>query len=353
MKRRAFLRSPSGEPIVRDIVDGYWQEPNGSAEQTIGDGMWALPGLVDAHAHLASDRLFAPSDPVGAATRAREALAAGVTLIIDKGWTDRTVIELIDDVPAAERPEIEAAAEIVAAPNGYMPGFGLRVEPEELAPTVEAQAEAGRGWVKLVGDWPRKGMGPVANFDEGQLRAAVAIAGIRGARVAIHTLAREVPTMAVAAGVHSIEHGLFLTDSDIDHFGRRQGIWVPTVLRCEATVKQLGLGSSGGRLLDDGLATLAPKLQLAIEAGVRVLAGTDLIGEPRDVAAEALRLSEYGLSNGQALAAVSASGFLATERAWDFAVGSRADAVFFSSNPQDDLGVLSHPTLVLRWGRIV
>jgi imidazolonepropionase-like amidohydrolase len=350
---RAFLRPPIGEPVVRDIVDGQWRQPAGAADQMIGEEMWALPGLVDAHAHLAADEMFAPSHLDGAVNRAKEALAAGVTLIIDKGWSDRTVVELIDQVAAESRPDVEAAAEMIAAPDGYMPGFGLRVEPATLGRVVETQAEIGRGWVKLIGDWPRKGIGPVANFDEGQLRAAVEAAESLGARVAIHTMAREVPSMAVAAGVHSIEHGLFLGDEDLDRLGARRGLWVPTVLRCEATRAQIGPESSGGRLLGEGLQALPELLQKGFEAGVRVLAGTDLIGAPRDVAAEARRLAEYGLSNSQALAAVSTNGFLATDRSHDFGVGGPADVAFFPANPLDELGVLAHPGLVLRLGRIV
>ena len=315
--------------------------------------MWALPGLVDAHAHLASDELFAPSDFDGASTRAKEALGAGVTLIIDKGWSDRTVIDVIDRVAPDERPEIEAAAEIIAAPGGYFPSFGIRTEPEQLGFAVDSQARAGRGWVKLIGDWPIKGRGPVTNFDEEALRMAVETAEAAGARVAIHTMAREVPSLAVAAGVHSIEHGLFLDEDDLDRLGARDGIWVPTLLRMEATIAQIGPESSGGKLLREGLERVPELLGNAFDAGVRVLAGTDLVGAPRDVAAEALRLADYGLSNAQALAAVSTNGFLATDRDPVFEVGTPADAVLFAANPLDGLGVLADPSHVLRKGRLV
>jgi imidazolonepropionase-like amidohydrolase len=349
---RAVLRHPTGEPVVRDVVDGRWAEATGPGEEAIGEGLWALPGLVDAHAHLASDTLFAPSDPQGARIRARQALDAGVTLILDKGWSDETVIDLIDRVGEEERPDIEAAAEMVAVPGGYMPDFGAHAMTGQLGPLVEKQARAGRGWVKLIGDWPRKGQGPVANFDEGELRLAVEIAESLGARVAIHTMAREVPSMAVAAGIHSIEHGLFLGDDDLARLGERRGMWVPTLLRCEATVEQIGAESSGGKLLTEGLKAMPGMLPRAIEAGVRVLTGTDLVGSPGDVAAEALRLADYGLSNGQALTAVSDDGFLATDRSVDFAIGSPADAVFFGEDPLTDLGVLAHPTRILRRGHL-
>jgi imidazolonepropionase-like amidohydrolase len=157
----------------------------------------------------------------------------------------------------------------------------------------------------------------------------------------------------VSAGVHSIEHGLFLDEPDLESLGRRSGMWVPTLLRTEATLAQLGPGSSGGRLFAEGLAQVRRMLPLAIEAGVSVLAGTDLIGAPADVAAEALCLGSYGLSNSQVLAAVSTAGFEATERDAGFGPGSGADAVFFEANPLEEPGVLAHPAMVVRLGRIL
>lgn len=355
MNLRAVLRSPFGEPVVRDVVAGRWSEPAGDAAEVIGEGLWALPGLVDAHAHLAAESLVAPGagDYEGAVVRARESLAAGVTLIVDKGWTDSTVLDVIANVAEEERPEIEAAARVIAAPDGYYPDFGLRAEPDQLEQTVLSEAEAGMGWVKLIGDWPRKGVGPVANFDESALRLAVAAAESMGARVAIHTMAPDAPSMAVAAGVHSIEHGLFLTDEDIVSLGARRGIWVPTLLRAQEVIDQLGPESSGGRLLRQGLGRLPGLLSTAIDAGVRVLAGTDLVGSPADVGAEVIRLAEFGLSRAQALAAASISGFVATDRPAAFEVGASADAVFFAEDPGENLKVLAHPTLVVRMGRLV
>jgi imidazolonepropionase-like amidohydrolase len=351
---RVLLTTPDGETHVRDVVDGRWASASGEREATIGEGLWALPGLTDAHAHLASAQLdFAPGDLAGAVQRARESLKAGVTLILDKGWSDDTTIRVIEETPAQERPDIEAAEQVIAGADGYVPGFGHEVGEAEFEDAVRKKARAGAGWVKLIGDWPRRGVGPVSPFNETQLRAAVEIAGTEGARVAIHTMAREVPSAAVAAGVHSIEHGLFLDEDDLEVLGSRSGMWVPTVLRCEATIGQLGESSTGGKLLTEGLERVRRLLPLAVEAGVLVLPGTDLIGSPADVAAEAMKLSEYGLTNTQVVEAVSKSGFVGTGRSVDFIVGSPADAVFFDDNPVESLAVLEHPRLVLRMGKVV
>jgi len=351
---RVVLNHPLGDPLLRDIVDGMWAEPSRSADRTIGEGMWALPGLVDAHSHLASAHLaYEPGDFDGAIERARESLAAGVILLLDKGWADDTTIRVIDALEPEQRPDIEAAARVVAVEGGYFPGFAREVDPEDISAVTRTEARAGRGWVKVIGDWPRKGVGPMANFDEGQLRRAVIAASEGGARVAIHTMARDVPSMAVSAGVQSIEHGLFLTGDDLSVLGERGGMWVPTLLRVEAIVAQLGEGSSGGRLLAEGLANVRSILPMAVEAGVHVLAGTDLVGTPTNVAAEAMRLGDYGLSNRQVVEAVSRSGFVVTGRDPYFAPGTPADAVLLGEDPVRELGVLARPSQVIRLGRVL
>jgi imidazolonepropionase-like amidohydrolase len=351
---RVVLRAPEGEVVTRDVVDGRWAEPSGDPVSVVGVGSWALPGMVDAHSHIAAAQLdFQPGVLDGAIERARQALAAGVTVLLDKGWRDDTAVRVIDMVPEGERPDIEAAAVLIASEGGYFPGFAREVAADAFLAAVAVAATEGRGWVKLVGDWPRKGMGPIANFTEDQLAAAVSEAGAGGARVAIHTMARDVPSAAVRAGVHSIEHGLFLTEEDLGDLGDRSGMWVPTVRRVEATIAQLGEGSSGGRLLVEGLANVARLLNPAVDAGVHVLAGTDLVGTPATVAAEALALMEQGLSPERVVAAVSVSPLRATGRPVGFGVGDPADAVLFHANPVEEPGVLAHPALVIRRGRVL
>lgn len=347
-----MLRSPLGETVVRDVIDGRWAEPSGSAEETIGADEWALPGLVDAHAHLASAELnYQPGELDGALTRAGEALAAGVTLILDKGWTDDVTIRVIDTLPPDERPDIEAAARVLAASGGYYPGFGRQIDPDDIADAVRDEAMSGRGWVKVIGDWPRKGVGPVANFDGTELRRVVDVAEETGSKVAIHTMAREVPSLAVAAGVHSIEHGLFLTEDDVSVLGARGGMWVPTLLRSELTMTQLGAESGGGRLFREGLENIRELLPAAVEAGVHVLAGTDLVGSPANVAAEAIRLGGYGLTDRQVVEAVSHAALIATGRDDRFDIGAPASVVFFPADPIEEIDVLAHPSAVVRLGR--
>ncbi|HSO50493.1 MAG TPA: hypothetical protein VLS86_08085, partial [Acidimicrobiia bacterium] len=163
-------------------------------------------------------------------------------------------------------------------------------------------------------------------------------------------MAREVPSMAVRAGVHSIEHGLFLTEADVIELGARGGIWVPTVLRMEAVIRQLGADSSGGRLIREGIENVASLLDTAVEDGVFLEAGTDLAVGTRAVAAEAVRLWELGMSPVRVVDAVSTAGLLATGRTGGFEFGSPANVVLYPENPVTDPRVLAHPKQVVRLG---
>ncbi len=348
------MRAPGGDEVTRDTGDGLWNEPWGTPEQVTPVDSWALPGLVDAHAHLARGSMdLRPGDLDAARQQATEALEAGVGLILDKGWRDLTVVQLTEKVPPGERPDIEAAGVVCAVDGGFWEGFARNVPPGGIGSAVAMAADEGQGWVKLIGDWPRKGVGPVSNFDEDELVEAVATAGAGQARVAIHTMGREVPSMAVRAGVQSIEHGLFLSPEDLGALGARGGIWVPTVIQMEATIRQLGSGSSGGRLLTEGMGNVAVNLAIAVESGVNVLTGTDLVIGSNQVANEAIRLWELGMAPAAAVDAVSGAGLRATGRRDDFAVGEPANAVLFPEDPTADPRVLAHPSHVIRMGRIV
>lgn len=352
MRTLVTLRPPGGDDVVLVAEDGRWAEPDGPVDEAYEtQELWALPGLADAHAHLAADEMtLEPGDPATIRRRAFTCLEGGVFLALDKGWRDETVLTLLTEAPD-RRPDLQAAGRMIAAPGGYYEDFALEVDEEGLAEAVARAVTSSGGWVKIVGDWPRKGEGPRPNFSFEALAAAVRIAHGAGARVAVHTMARQVPGMAVAAGVDSIEHGLFLTEDDLALLAGRGGMWVPTVLRMEEVRSELKEGSRGRLLLTEGLANVAALLPVAEELGVRVLAGSDLAIPARRVAAEAVRLGEVGLSSGAAVAAVSTAVYEAAGVPAGFRPGLFADAVFFDRDPREDLRVLERPVLVLRRGR--
>ncbi len=208
----------------------------------------------------------------------------------------------------------------------------------------------GAGWVKVIGDWPRRGVGAVPNFDESALRSLADAARSAGLRTAIHTAAPETPGMAVRAGIDSIEHGLFLTEDDLGMLGHRGGAWVPTVAAMEILAEQLGWDSSGGRLLREGLENVRNLLPMARSAGVYVMAGTDLALAHGEVVLEAERLVAYGMPEADVVEVLTmgSRGYLGEP---GFEVGGPAD--FIMVNAPDSVAALSTPSLIVRCGTIV
>jgi imidazolonepropionase-like amidohydrolase len=348
------LRVPGAADRRQLAVDsgGRWIEPAVEGGADVGEGMWALPGLVDAHAHLAADTLeLAGGDPVAIRRRAFACLEGGTFLIVDKGWSDTTVVATLTDCAPGDGPDFEGAGRIIAVPDGYYPGFGVETDIAGLKVAVAEAVVEGRGWVKLIGDWPQRGRGAVANFDEAALESAVDVAHRGGAQVAIHTMAREVPSAAVRAGVDSIEHGLFLTEADLEALGLRGGAWVPTILRMEAIVELLGDDSSGGRLVAEGIDNVRGLLP-GVPEGVAVLAGTDLATPSSRVGHEVAALVESGLAADRAVGAASSVARRYLDRSEGFQPGHPADAVFYAVDPVEDPTVLVRPALVMRSGRI-
>jgi imidazolonepropionase-like amidohydrolase len=313
----------------------------------------SMGGLADCHAHLAADSLAdieRPTTLEDMRHRAFAQLAAGVFLVIDKGWRHGMVLQLMSDPPPS-RPHLQAAARIITGPDGYFPGFAVETDDQGLSAAVAAADQAG-GWVKLIGDWPQKGRGPVISFGEEALAAAVAVAHRGGARVAIHTMAPATPGMAVRAGVDSIEHGLYLTPDDLEELGRRGGAWVPTICNTEDVISGLVPGSSGVRILGEGLANVRRLLPEASAAGVAVLCGTDLGLAHGRVAREAQRLIEYGLRPGEAMEAVGPAAYRYLGIDY-LAEGAEADLVVFSRRLEDDPSELSLPLAAMRAGRVL
>lgn len=314
---------------------------------------WAMGGLADCHAHLCADshdETEQPGDLDLVRQRAFTQLEHGVFLVIDKGWRDDTVITLMSD-PPDRRPDLEAAGRVISGSHGYFPGFAVETDEAGLVAAVEAANKTG-GWVKLVGDWPQKGRGPVINFGEDSLAAAVKVAHVAGARVAVHTMAPDAPGMAVRAGVDSIEHGLYLTEADLEELGTRGGAWVPTIVNTEDVMASLAPGSSGVRILGTGLENVRRLLPQAAEMGVQVMCGTDLGLAHGQIAVEAVRLTEYGLSAASAVAAAGPNAYVYLGKS-SLSVGAAADILLFERNPLNDPCSLSHPVAGMRAGRVV
>ena len=344
---------------VRDlwlVGDRITFEPVSGAE-TIADGGFVVPGLVDAHCHIGIAR---GATPVTSLDQAR-ALAridrdAGVLAIRDAG-SPFPYPELEDE---PDLPRMVRAGRHIAPPRRYLRDIGVEVEAAQVAATVTEQAAAGSGWVKLVGDWIDRGVGDLAPaWDADTMAAAVAAAHAAGVRAAVHTFSESAVEIMVRAGVDSVEHGTGLSLDLIDLMARQGTALIPTMINIEtfghiadqARPKFPGYADHMIALRD----RFPEVVRSAYEAGVPIFVGTDAGGGiDHGLAAEEMLLlhEQAGMSTEDVLAA-------ATWRAREWlgfpglVDGGLADLVVYSDDPRRDLRVVREPARIVLRGRVI
>ncbi|MEW2474059.1 amidohydrolase family protein [Micromonospora gifhornensis] len=344
---------------VRDlwlVGDRITFEPVPGAE-TIADGGFVLPGLVDAHCHIGIARGATPITSLDQARAlARIDRDAGVLAIRDAG-SPFPYPELEDE---PDLPRMVRAGRHIAPPRRYLRDIGVEVEATQVVATVAEQAAAGSGWVKLVGDWIDRGVGDLAPaWDADTMAAAVAAAHAAGVRAAVHTFSESAVEIMVRAGVDSVEHGTGLSLDLIDLMARQGTALIPTMIN----IQTFGHIADQARPKFPGYADhmialrdrFPEVVRSAYEAGVPIFVGTDAGGGiDHGLAAEEMLLlhEQAGMSTEDVLAA-------ATWRAREWlgfpglVDGGLADLVVYSDDPRRDLRVVREPARIVLRGRVI
>ncbi|QIK72611.1 amidohydrolase family protein [Propioniciclava coleopterorum] len=341
---------------------------------------YVTPGLVDAHVHLNSQggrslaqclatpyslELFqavangrellrhgvtAARDLSGVPTGFRDALAAGLApgprlrvavtpLGRTGGHGDRWTRSGVDAMP--EQPEV---------PSGLVDG------PLEVKKLIRVLMRLGVDCVKVYasgGVTSSTESAQAAGLDAEELDAAVRTAAEGGRAVASHATSLEGARLSVRAGVHTLEHGMYLDDDLAADMVARGTFLVPTLV---APLSLIRRGEAGDPAVP--AATLAKaravaddhrvSLALALARGVRIAVGSDAGSVPygSGTLQECVLLAEAGLAPDAVLRAVTtdaaaAAGFSGGEGSLD--VGAPADLIAWDASPIADPAVLGDP----------
>jgi len=371
-----------------------------------------LPGLIDAHCHLARVGLFEPHEapsPAAVAHNLRSALAAGVTTAADMGCTIPLIRSLRERTADAldSGPSIRAAGPLLTAPLGYpldwmssahvWLGAAVPVADQRSARrAVQRLAEAGMDHVKLCIMHRGYDLEPLPVFSKKVARAIVDEAHALGMRALAHAHWNADYRVALAAGVDALMHSAFdpLDDEIVQRVsdagvGVCPTLWVfhSACLGAEARFDRdpsrlaRAVGpvrrswrrfaeayDASGDVMPSGIAGGLPKtaarlgvknamanLLLLRDAGVPFAYGSDgpygfsEIGHPLD---ELRTLAEAGLSPLECLRAATsgAATVLGARDIGRIAPGARADLVWVDGDPSADLGVLDRVRGVFRRG---
>jgi len=350
-------------------------------------GRTIIPGLIDAHDHLASHGYalatrWGLDEPASTAhmRTARvlaETLAMGYTTVRDGGGLDAGFKVAVEQglIPG---PRLVLGIQIVS-PTG---GIGDRVSPsghaccalydpllpesvangpDEVRDVVRTMVRAGADVIKTAttgGASSRPGHGPLdAAFSLPEMQALVTESHALGRRVMCHALGGPGLRTALEAGVDSIEHGCYLDAEPMlmAKMAAQGTFFVPTL-----TVYVYHRESASPHVRARAVALYphhVASVQRALELGVPIAAGTDAggHGHPKN-ALELKYLVEAGLTPMQALRSATqwAAQCLGLERdLGTIEQGRLADLVVVNGNPLTDVTLLLDPArieLVLKGG---
>ena len=344
---------PTGEHTELWLVDGVVRTEPVEHADTLVDGGWIMPGLVDAHCHVGLDAHGATPADV-AERHALTERAAGALLLRDAGSpADTRWVQGRDDLPRLIR-----SGRHIARPKRYLRNYAAEVEPADLVVEVERQVANGDGWVKLVGDWIDRDVGDLAPlWPVEAATAAIARAHELGARVTAHTFGEQAVAELVRAGIDGIEHGTGLDADTIELMAQRQVALVPTLVQLDNFP---GFADAGEAKFPAYAAHIrglyarrAETFAAAYEAGVPIYAGTDAGGHlPHGlIGREVAALAELiGVES-----ALGAGSWRAREwlgRPAGLGEGDPADLLVFDVDPRTDISVLAHPTHVVLRGQL-
>ncbi|MFI1953139.1 amidohydrolase family protein [Streptomyces xinghaiensis] len=336
-------------------------------------GGTVLPGLIDAHVHLAFD---GGADPVATLressdetllqdmrNRAEQLLHSGVTTARDLGDRNGLVLHLDREITSGSTPgpRIVSAGTPATLPGGHCHFLGGEISgAAEARDLVRRNIAAGAGVIKamvtgggLTKDGPKSWQ---SQFSPEELHALVDEAHKGGVPVAAHAHGTDGITAAVEAGVDTIEHCTWMTS---DGFDLRQNVLKQII---DERIAVCPAVSPHWQMLprffgEERAAVMFDLVRQMAEAGARLIAGTDAGVQRAGFDGLVPALSFYahlGLPNSKILDMATADAADALglgETTGRIAPGFRADLLAVDGDPLEDLGALKAIRAVVAAGR--
>jgi len=379
---------------VRDGHIGAGAFPGVPATAQVVDlrNRFVLPGLIDSHVHLTSDKagIEAQLEDVSkgvadqafeAAVNARKTLAAGFTTVRNLGDGDGVTLALRDAIAAGKMPgpRIVDAGTSISATSGHMdPTLGYRDElhaaldthgnlcdgADDCRRAVRRQVARGVDVIKIAttgGVNSRIGAGLGQQMFEDEARAIVETAHLYKKKVAVHAHGADGIALALRAGADSIEHGTLMDDAELALF-RKTGAWyVATLSTVNGYKERLARNPDAytgevRKKIEWRIGITGKALERAVPAGVKIAFGTDagvsLHGRNAD---EFELMVAHGMTPATAIqaATVNAAELLGlADQVGSLEPGKRADLIAVSGDPLRDVTVLKQVEFVMKDGRI-
>jgi imidazolonepropionase-like amidohydrolase len=375
---------------IEAIRDGF-AAADGFPGATVVDlrERYVLPGLIDCHVHLETDRAgqeglvesMTSSDAhlaYQALANARKTLEAGFTTVRNLGDERGVTLALRDAVASGSvaGPRILDAGTGVSATSGHgdrtlslAPHIAEHVSetnlcdgPESCRRAVRAQVRRGVDVIKIMttgGVNSRIGAGLGKQMFDDEAQALIETAHLYGKKVAVHAHGADGINLALKHGADSIEHGTLIDDESVKLFLKSGAYYVPTLSTVNGYLERLAKDPNAyppavREKIEWRIQITGKALALAYPRGVKIAFGTDAgVSKHGRNADEFELMVKHGMSPAAAIkaATLNAADLLGiAAQTGSIEPGKRADLIAVSGDPLNDVTVLKRVSFVMKDG---
>ncbi len=341
-----------------------------------------LPGLIDGHTHvfasgpdLDEQMLREPLQyrTLEALVNSQRDLYVGFTTLRDL----KTLGGMYGDVDLrnainnglVQGPRMQVSGRGFQTTGGFRPkGYSRDIPLPSMLETVDSPWEArkavreqlmnGTNWIKFYAAYdftfaPDGKMVIPPTFTLEEVQAFVEEAHDKGHKVSCHAFGGKGLRNCLAAGVDTIEHGVELSDSDIQQF-KAKGIYlVPTLYHYQLD-REHDAKKYGGHTVAE---VSEPNFRRAVAAGVKIAFGTGVGPFPHGTQTKEFQyMVKFGMTPAQVIRAATIVD--AQMMGWEASIGSiehgkYADLVAVCGDPLADITELERVKFVMKGGQLI
>jgi imidazolonepropionase-like amidohydrolase len=339
--------------------------PKGAREIDLR-GKTVLPGLIDVHSHLTwyfnrKGRYHTRGDgdtPIesilAAAANAYATLMAGFTTIQSPGSAEDADLREWIATQGLPGPRILTSLEALT-----------RGSPDTLRMLVQQRKAQGADLIKIFASASIRDGGKQSMSDE-QLAAACGEARAQGLRTIVHAHSAESVRATVNAGCTQVEHGIFVTQAELDLMAQKNVYFDP---QCSLVfhnyldnrAKYDGIGNynaEGFAAMERAIPPAPDGIRKAIATkGLKITYGTDAVAGAHGRNAEDLicRVKDAGEPAMHAIVSatsVSAESLRLGDQIGAIAPGMQADIIATDGDPTSDITAVRRVSFVMKGGKV-
>ena len=372
--------------LITSISDGYINKSDFQEYYDLKDS-YVLPGLMDAHVHLAQEyvpkaerdlKVEPEFNAIFATANALKTLNAGFTTVRNVGDGGMETISLRNAINKAivPGPRILTSGKTIATTGGHgdptnglptdlyeppTPEEGVVDSFEDIKKAVRQRYKDGTDGIKITATGgvlsvAKSGENP--QFTNNELEALISIAKDYGLWVAAHAHGKEGMFRAVNAGVTSIEHGTFMDIEVMDAMKKNGTYYVPTILAGEWVAEKSRIDNFFPELVRPKAAKIGPQIldtfTKAHKYGVKIAFGTDSgVSAHGDNWQEFVLMVKGGMSPLESIQSATletAKLFKLENEIGKIKIGFSADIIALKNNPLENIESLKDISFVMKEG---